>query len=139
MPVEKLARAGEMEILDASPVPSNRIKGHCKACVKAGPKLEIFGWAVGVESPAKEVTVTAAGAVAGRVPVSLERADVAKRFPDLGGSATSGFRIELVPRGSGESELRVWVQLEDESREPLGRVTVLIAGGAGPFGAARAR
>jgi hypothetical protein len=139
MPVEKLARAGDMEILDASPVPSNRIKGHCKACVRSGPKLEIFGWAVGVESPAKEVTVTVAGAVAGRVPVSLERADVAKHLPDVAGSANAGFRIELAPRGSGESELQVWVLLEDDSREPLGRVRALIAGGPGPLGAARER
>jgi hypothetical protein len=136
MPAEKLARAAEMKVLDVSPVPSNRVKGRCNACVRDGPKLEIFGWALGVESPAKEVTVTVAGIVAGRVAVSLERPDVAQSFPDLARSATAGFRIELAPRGSGESELQVWVQLEDDTREPLGRVKALIAGGAGPGAAA---
>jgi hypothetical protein len=139
MPAEKLAGAPEMEILDVSRVASDRVKGQCKACVRGGQRLEIFGWAVGVGSTAREVTVTVGGIVAGRVPVSLERADVAKRFPDLAGSATSGFRIELAPRGSGRSELRVWVRLEDESSEPLGQVSALIAGGPGQFGAASER
>lgn len=137
MPAERLASAERLEILDLAQIPGERVKGHCKARVTDGPKLEIAGWALGVESPAKEVVVTASGTVAGRVPIGLERPDVTESFPDLAGAGAPGFRIELAARGCGESELKVWARLEDDSRELLGRVTTLVAGPRGLPDAAR--
>jgi hypothetical protein len=137
MPAERLTSAGELEILDIAQAPSDRVRGHFQARGTDGPKLEILGWVLGVESPATEVRVTVVGTVAGAVSVALERPDVAERFPDVAEAATAGFRIELAAQGSGKSELRIWAQLEDESRESLGRVTVVVAGRRGLLDAAR--
>lgn len=116
--------SGELEIRDVARNSSDRIEGHFRVAGTDGPKLEILGWVLGTESPATEVEIVSGGGVAGRAPVVLERPDVAELFPDVPEAATAGFRIELAAQGSGESELEVRVQLQDESRERLGRVLV---------------
>jgi hypothetical protein len=116
--------SGELEIRDIARESSDRVKGHFRVGGTGGPKLEIVGWVIGAEAPAIEVEIVGGGEVAGRAPVVLERTDVAELFPDVPEAATAGFRIELAAQGSGESELEVWVQLQDESRERLGRVLV---------------
>jgi hypothetical protein len=113
-----------LEIRDISRGSSDRVKGHFRVGRTDGPKLEIVGWVLGTEAPATEIEIVSGGEVAGRAPVVLERPDVAELFPDVPEAATAGFRIELAAQGSGESELEVRVQLQDESRERLGRVLV---------------
>jgi predicted SAM-dependent methyltransferase len=123
------APAGKLEVLDIAQQANGRAKGQVRIRAVEGPKLEIAGWAVGTESPAAAVEVLSGSLVAGRAPVSMERPDVADRFPDVAGAGRSGFRLELAAQGVGESELQVRVRLEDGSEEPLGLVTVVAARG----------
>jgi hypothetical protein len=120
------SRAGssELEIREIARDPGGRVESHFRAAATGGPRLEIVGWVLGVESPAAEIEVVSGGEVAGRSPVVLDRPDVAKLFPAMPEAATAGFRIALDAEGSGESELEVRVRLRDESRERLGRVRV---------------
>jgi len=116
--------SGGLEILDVAQDPGDRVEGHFRVLGTEGPQLEIVGWVLGTESAATEVEIVAAGEVAGRAPIVLERPDVAELFPDSSEAESAGFRIELAAQGSGKSELEVRVRLEDESRERLGRVLV---------------
>jgi predicted SAM-dependent methyltransferase len=116
--------SGEMEILDIVQAPGERVKGHFRVRMDEGEKLGIFGWVLGQVSPATEVEVLVGGDLAGRSPVNLDRPDVAENFPDKAEAATAGFQIDLAASGKGESQLDVWVLLEDGSREPLGRIVV---------------
>lgn len=110
--------------MDVVPDPGERVRGHFRARSGDGRTVEIVGWALGREQPATAVEVLADGAVAGRTSVALERPDVAEKFPEVAGAASAGFRLELVAKGRGEGQLDVFAVMEDESREPLGRIVV---------------
>ena len=84
----------ELEIVDVAQDPGERIKGHFRVEKGEGDQLEIFGWAIGNESPATEIEVKAEGSVAGRTSVALDRPDVAERFPDVAEAGTAGFRLD---------------------------------------------
>jgi hypothetical protein len=112
----------DLEIVDVSPDPGERVRGHFQARDRDGGRLEIVGWAFGAEIPVTEVVVVADGTDAGAAPLAVERPDVAEKFPDARGATTAGFRLELVANGEGESQLDLYAVLEDESREPLGRI-----------------
>jgi hypothetical protein len=116
--------ADGLEIIDVAADPGERVRGHFRVRDHEGGKLEIVGWAFGRELAATEVVVVADGEVAGSAPVVSERPDVAEQFPEVTAAATSGFRLELVAKGRGESRLDLFAALEDESREPLGRILV---------------
>jgi SAM-dependent methyltransferase len=136
LPYNRGVTAGGLEIIDVAPDPGERVRGHFRAREHEDGKLEIIGWAIGSESPATEVLVLAGGSVAGTAPVAVDRPDVAERFPDISGASTSGFRLELMAKGRGESQLDIYAVLGDESREPLGRIRVK-TGRRGIFGALR--
>jgi SAM-dependent methyltransferase len=112
------------EIIDVAADPGERVRGHFQVRDHEDGKLEIIGWALGREIAATEVVVVADGAVAGSAPVAVDRPDVAEKFPDVAEAPTSGFRLELLAKGRGESQLDVYAVLKDESREPLGRIVV---------------
>lgn len=114
----------ELEIVDVAPDPGERVRGHFKARAGEARTVEIVGWALGREQQATAVEVLADGALAGRASVALERPDVAEKFPEAAAAASAGFRLELAAKGRGESELQVLAVLQDESREPLGRIVV---------------
>jgi predicted SAM-dependent methyltransferase len=120
----------ELEIVDVAPDPGRGVNGHFRARKVDGRKLEIVGWVLGREQAATEVEVRAEGSIAGRTPVAVDRPDVAEQYPAAEGAETSGFRLELMAQGGGESQLEVWVVLEDGTREPLGRIVVA----SGPSG-----
>jgi hypothetical protein len=126
--------AGELEIVDLVSDPGERVRGHLTARSREDCRLELAGWALGLDLPVTEVEVTVGDAVAAVAPVELDRPDVADSFPGMAGAGTAGFRLELQARGEGESHLEVHAVLEDESREPLGRV--LVRTGAGGDAAA---
>lgn len=115
---------GELEILDVAPDPGDGVRGHFRVSAGEGLKVQIVGWALGLESPASEVEVLADGQIAGRAPLAVERPDVAQRFPDVAEAVTAGFRLELAAKGRGESRLEVFAVLDDDSRKPLGRILV---------------
>lgn len=122
LPYNPRLAADGLEIVDVTPDPGERVRGHFQARDRDGGRLEIVGWAVGVEHAATGVVVVADGSDAGSAPLAAERPDVAEKFPGAPGASTSGFRLELVANGAGESQLDLYAVLEDESREPLGRI-----------------
>jgi SAM-dependent methyltransferase len=122
LPYNPRVAADVLEIVDVTPEPGERVRGHFQARDRDGGRLEIVGWVVGMELAATEVVVVADGADAGSAPLAVERPDVAEKFPDASGASTSGFRLELVADGAGESQLDLYAALEDGSREPLGRI-----------------
>jgi predicted SAM-dependent methyltransferase len=129
--------AERLDVLDIAQASNGRARGQFRLRTIEGPKLEIVGWAIGIGSPAVEVEIVAGGLLAGRTDVALDRPDVAERFPETAEAARSGFRLELAAQGVGESELQVQAKLADESREPLGRVTVKAARGGATGSAGR--
>jgi len=122
LPYNPRVAADGVEIVDVTPDAGERVRGHFQARDRDRGRLEIVGWAVGVEQAATGVVVVADGADAGSAPLAVERPDVAEKFPDSPGAQTSGFRLELVANGAGESQLDLYAVLEDDSREPLGRI-----------------
>ena len=116
--------ADGLEIAEVTRELGERVHGHFSARDRAGGRLEISGWAFGTELAATEVVVIADGVLAGRAAIAIERPDVAEKFPAEQAAASSGFRLEMVAEGSGHSLLEIFAVLEDESREPLGRVLV---------------
>jgi len=124
LPYNPRVTADGLEIIDVAADPGERVRGHFRVRDHADRKLEIVGWALGHEIAATEVVVVVDGAVAGSAQVAGERPDVAEQFPEVAGAPTSGFRLELMAQGRGESQLEVYAVLEDESREPLGRILV---------------
>jgi hypothetical protein len=114
----------ELEIIEATPDPGERVRAHFRVNAGDGLKVEIVGWVLGNALPAIEVEVLADGALAGRTPLAVERPDVAEAFPDDGAAGTAGFQLELMAKGRGESRLELYAVLGDDSREPLGRIVV---------------
>jgi hypothetical protein len=114
--------ADGLEIVAVSQEPGARLRGHFRVRDQGERHLEIVGWALGDAVAATEVVVIADGSVAGSAPVAVERADVAEKYPDEPAAATCGFRLELVGEGNGQSRLELFAVLEDETREPLGRI-----------------
>jgi Methyltransferase domain len=124
LPYNARVPADGLEIVDVAPDPGQGLRGHFRVRNGEDSKVEIIGWVLGHEAQATEVEVLVDGAVAGRAPIAVDRPDVAERFPDLAAAATCGFRIELMAKGKGESQLEIYAVMDDEGREPLGRVLV---------------
>ena len=85
--------------------------------------VDLRGWAVGERAPAASVLLLRDGALIRRLPVEIERPDVAAAHPGLTGAERSGFfgtlsALALEPR----FELQVEVRLEDGTRLPLALV-----------------
>jgi SAM-dependent methyltransferase len=113
-----------LEIIAVTPDPGERVRAHFRVLEGEGVKVQIVGWVLGNALAATEVEVLADGAVAGRAPLAVERPDVAEAFPDDAAAGTAGFQLELMAKGRGESQLELYAVLEDDSREPLGRIVV---------------
>lgn len=115
-----VAAAG-LEIVEVANEPGERLRGHFRV-LGSDRRLEIVGWVLGAELAASEVVVVADGTQTAASPVAGARPDVAEKFPDQPAAATPGFRVELVGEGAGESLLELYAVLEDQTREPLGRI-----------------
>jgi hypothetical protein len=115
------AATDSLEIVEVAQDRGDRLRGHFRV-LGDDRRLEIVGWVLGVELVANEVVVVADGAQAAASPVDGDRPDVADKYPDQPAAAASGFRIELVGDGQGESMLELFAVLEDQTREPLGRI-----------------
>lgn len=73
------------------------------------------GWALGRETRVRSVTVLLDGQVAKTGQVGVYRPDVAKECPDVPGSATSGFVLEVPLAGVPDGWYDVAVHIDDES------------------------
>jgi hypothetical protein len=110
-----------LEIVEVIQQSGDRLRGHFRA-LGDGRRLEIVGWALGGGLAATEVVVVADGVQAAAAPIAIERPDVAEQNPEHPGAAICGFRVELVGEGKGDSVLELFAVLEDQTREPLGRI-----------------
>jgi hypothetical protein len=128
-PYNRRVPADFLEIVDLTSDPGEGVRGRLTAREREDRRLELAGWALGLELSVTEVEVSVGGAVAATAAVEIDRPDVADNFPGVAGAGTCGFRLELQAQGEGESQLEVHAVLEDESRKPLGRV--LVKTGAG--------
>jgi hypothetical protein len=82
--------------------------------------LDLRGWVLGARSPAVNVRLLRDGRLLRRLPVDLERADVAEAHPGVPDGARSGFfgtisTLALPP----DFELQLEVALADRTRVPL--------------------
>jgi len=85
--------------------------------------IDLRGWAVGSASPAANVLLLQRDRLVRRLPVDLDRPDVAAAHPDLAGAERSGFfgtisALALAP----EFELQLDLRLEDKTRLELATV-----------------
>lgn len=79
----------------------------------------IRGWVIGRRSPAVAIEILDEGRVIRRVPLDVQRDDVAVVYPDAPGAGRSGFSTTLQMRPAGERELRIQAVLKDHTRVPL--------------------
>ena len=85
--------------------------------------LDLRGWIVGTDSPAANVLLLRDGALLRRLPVELERPDVAAAHPGAGGAGRSGFFGTLSALSLPQRfELQLDVRLADKTRLPLALV-----------------
>jgi hypothetical protein len=85
--------------------------------------LDLRGWVVGAESPVASVLVLRDGLLLRRLPIEIDRPDVAAGHPELPQAQRSGFFGTLSALALGTSfELQLEVRLEDGRRLPLALV-----------------
>ncbi|MBS1880854.1 MAG: hypothetical protein JST31_15190 [Actinobacteria bacterium] len=116
------AAVERLELIEVSQERGGGVRGHFRALAGGGRRLAITGWVLGGEVAATAVVVVADDTDVGRAPVAGERPDVGEKYPEEPAAASCGFRLELEAAGSGESQLELFALLEDETREPLGRI-----------------
>ena len=87
-----------------------------------GHAIEIIGWVLGREAPAVAVEMTADGRLLGRVPVNIQRPDVAAFHSQVEDGARSGFQARVQMGGIGELEVTVEAVLDNQVRVAIGRI-----------------
>jgi hypothetical protein len=98
--------------------------------------LDLRGWMVGAQVRPAAVVVLRNGAVLRRLPVGLERPDVAEAHPGLAGAGRSGFFGSLSAlEVEGQFELELEIELQDAAAEraPFARVRGTRAPVVSPF------
>ncbi|MGH2978320.1 MAG: sulfotransferase family protein [Solirubrobacterales bacterium] len=96
--------------------------------------FDLRGWAVGARSPAAAVRLLRDGDLIRRLPVELERPDVAGAHPGLAGAERSGFFGTFSALALERSfELQLELRLEDKTRLPLALVRGTRAPIVSPF------
>jgi hypothetical protein len=127
------------EITEVVPAaPSGQLAGFALDAPQPGHAadsyaLDLRGWVVGADSPAANVLLLRNGALLRRLPVDLERPDVAAAHPGTAGFERSGFFGTLSTLSLEQRfELQLDVRLEDKARLPLavvrGRRAALVSG-----------
>jgi hypothetical protein len=84
--------------------------------------ISVGGWALGRSSPVVAVELVSEKDVLRRIPINVQRPDIAARFPSIPEAENSGFRVTvnvlgLTPEGF---ELSVKAILQDEKRVQIG-------------------
>jgi predicted SAM-dependent methyltransferase len=103
--------------------PNEQVRGHFRV-ERLESKLELVGWALGLDSPVVQVEVISGSQVVARTSPVVERPDIAQAFPEVTGAGTSGFQLVIEPSGKGKSHLRLQAALEDGQLAPLGAMEV---------------
>jgi predicted SAM-dependent methyltransferase len=107
--------------------PNEHLRGHFRV-ERQKSKLELVGWALGMESPVVQVEVVSGNEVVARTSPVVERPDIGQAFPDVDGAATAGFQLAIEPSGRGRSHLRLQAALADGQLAPLGELEVTSKG-----------
>jgi predicted SAM-dependent methyltransferase len=107
--------------------PNEQLRGHFRV-ERLESKLELVGWALGMDSPVVQVEVVSGGEVVARTSPVVERPDIGQAFPDVAGAATAGFQLAIEPSGKGRSHLRLQAALQDGQLAPLGELEVMSRG-----------
>ena len=84
--------------------------------------LDVRGWAVGRTGPPAAVEASHDGSVLWRVPLTIDRARVAGRFPQAGGSTVGFYAIQSVLALPPHHVIDVHAVMEDGSRAQLGAI-----------------
>ena len=88
-----------------------------------GDRFSISGWVLGKPCPAATVEVLTLGIPIAQATVNSERADIAKAYPQVNASGSSGFSTEIaVTSLPAESELILIAVLEDKGRYQIARI-----------------
>src|SRR5690348_11187934 len=74
--------------------------------------VEMWGWVLGRQAPAVAVEVVYQGRVVRRVPITVQRPDVAAVYPHVPNAALSGFQLTLHLLGIPEIDLQVQAVLQ---------------------------
>ena len=127
----------EITAVDLAP-PSEALAGFALDAPRAGLAAESYaldlrGWAAGAEAPAAHVRLVRGGRLIRRLPVGVERPDVADAHPGVRAAVSSGFFGTLSALALSPSfELELEVELQDGGRVPLatvrGRRAPLVSG-----------
>lgn len=136
-----LAQDVFVQVLDVSPKPSpadvlwgfsidNPLVGY----VSDADNLPVTGWVLAKDSKVKEVQVLNGKSLVQTISVDQTRLDVARNFPDVSDSETSGFssslapsKLELTKMGlfEGEGEIALEVVLSNSSKVGLGTIRII--------------
>jgi hypothetical protein len=126
-----MARSVSVEVLDVSPVESDRedlIRGSIRPLPDQDDgSLTITGWVIGRGSRATAVELVDGDEVVGHAAVGLKRPDIAEAFPNVAEAGTCGFRVTMQAEGRGESELLARAILDDGTQVPIRSVRVKVS------------
>ncbi len=99
-----------------------------------GAAFDLVGWVVGTVNRVVSVELAEAGTAFRRVPVHVDRPDVAFAYPDAPGAAKSGFSVLLPAVGLNLLEVEVRAVLSTSERLSVGTVTLRRAVGSAARG-----
>ncbi len=134
-----MAQPSEVKILEVvHSTPNDLLRGHFRV-EDSDQGLKLVGWALGQGDPVSQVEIVAGGHTVASAPVTVERPDIAEKFPDVAEARTAGFQLVIAPSGKGESRLKIEAALRDGGRAPIGEVHVVTIrrGRRGLFGRGR--
>lgn len=108
--------------------PNEQLRGHFRV-ERLESKLELVGWALGLDSSVVQIEVVSGSDVVARTSPVVERPDIAEAYPDVVEAGTSGFQLVIEPSGKGKSHLKLQAALADGKLAPLGEMEVTTSRG----------
>jgi hypothetical protein len=90
----------------------------------AGNRLELIGWAFGLDAAIEQIEIVARGQVVAKTTTTEMRPDVAEAFPNTPQAGQSGFKIAIEAEGRGVDSLELHAVLDDGTIAPVGTLSV---------------
>jgi glycosyltransferase involved in cell wall biosynthesis len=102
--------------------PRGRIDLPAVGATVYGESLDVEGWVLGDQSPARAVEGIVDGGLVTHAPLGVLRPDIAAQYPDIAQAGQSGFFLTIEAPRTPVFDLHVRAVLADDSRHELGLI-----------------